>query len=300
MDRFQYMNHFKRTRCLLFLCALLGGLIGALTPFAHAIERPEEVLNKEVGVYTQLGTKVDLNRMFTDRFGERKALRGFALPDKPILIVPVYYKCPRMCGLILDGVVNLLNQMTLQLGGDFSVLAVSFDPLETASDAQGAWVKFNERLNADAARGREAFRFLVGSDDDVARLMEELGFKYLREGKDFAHSAAVMILTPTGEISQYFTGIQFSPWDVRLALIEASKGKVGSAMDHFLLYCFRFDPLQGKYTWAVEGVLRVGGALTLLGLGLVYFFFARKRPVTEPVRSPVEASKVSSTEGMAR
>jgi protein SCO1/2 len=107
--------------------------------------------------------------------------------------------------------------------------------------------------------------------------MADLGFKYMRDGEDFAHSAAVMILTPTGEISQYFTGIIFSPWDTRLALVEASKGGIGTAIDHLLLYCFRFDPLQGRYTWAVVGLLRVGGALTLLGLALVYFLFARKR-----------------------
>jgi protein SCO1/2 len=282
------MNQFKSARRSFCLLALVTAIIAAWPLSVGAIERPEEVLNREVGVYTQLGTKVDLNRVFTDRVGERKPLKDFALADKPILVVPVYYKCPRMCGLILDGVVNLLNETTLQLGREFSVLVVSFDPLETAADAADAWTKFNERLIGDAARGREAFRFLVGSDDDVSGLMSELGFKYLREGKDFAHSAAVMILTPNGEISQYFTGIQFSPWDVRLSLIEASQGKIGSAMDHFLLYCFRFDPLQGKYTWAVEGVLRVGGALTLLGLALVYFFFARKRPETELVKAPVK------------
>ncbi len=280
------MNQFKSAHRSFCLLALVAAILAAWPLSAGAIERPEEVLNKEVGVYTQLGTKVDLNRVFTDRLGERKPLKDFALTDKPILVVPVYYKCPRMCGLILDGVVNLLNETALQLGREFSVLVVSFDPLETAADAADAWSKFNERLIGDAARGREAFRFLVGSDDDVSGLMRELGFKYLREGKDFAHSAAVMILTPTGEISQYFTGIQFSPWDVRLSLIEASQGKIGSAMDHFLLYCFRFDPLQGKYTWAVEGVLRVGGALTLLGLALVYFFFARKRPEAELVKAP--------------
>lgn len=282
------MIHFKSAHRSVCLLAFVAAAVAALPLSAGAIERPEEVLNKEVGVYTQLGTKVDLNRVFTDRVGERKPLKDFALADKPILVVPVYYKCPRMCGLILDGVVNLLNETALQLGREFSVLVVSFDPLETPVDAADAWSKFNERLIGDAARGREAFRFLVGSDDDVSGLMRELGFKYLREGKDFAHSAAVMILTPTGEISQYFTGIQFSPWDVRLSLIEASQGKIGSAMDHFLLYCFRFDPLQGKYTWAVEGVLRVGGALTLLGLGLVYFFFARKRPGAELVKAPVK------------
>jgi len=262
--------------------ACFGALLGALMTLyplkAPAVERPEEVINKEVGVFTQLGARVDLGRVFSDRRGVKKTLREFAVADKPLIIVPVYYKCPRMCGLILDGVITMLNQQTLKLGSDFSVLAVSFDPLETAADADASWSKFNERLIGDAARGGEAFRFLVGSDEDIIGLMRELGFKYLREGKDFAHSAAVMILTPTGEISQYFTGIQFSPWDVRLSLIEASQGKIGSAMDHLLLYCFRFDPLQGRYTWAVEGMLRVGGVLTLLGLALVYFFFARKRP----------------------
>jgi protein SCO1/2 len=106
--------------------------------------------------------------------------------------------------------------------------------------------------------------------------MRDIGFKFVKDGKDFAHSAALMILTPSGEISQYFTGIIFPSWDVRLSLVEASKGGIGTAVDHLLLYCFRFDPLQGKYTWAVVGLLRVGGALTLVGLALVYLLFARK------------------------
>jgi protein SCO1/2 len=281
----QHMN--KLLRAARYFRVLISSIaILVVCPLnGSALERPEQVLNKEVGVYTQLGTKVDLGRVFTDRRGETKPFRDFAVPGKPIVVVPVYYKCPRMCGLILDGVINMLNQMNLKLGQEFSVLAVSFDPLEKAPDAEAAWTKFNERLVGDAAVGREGFRFLVGNDEDVAGLMGELGFKYMREGKDFAHSAAVMILTPSGEISQYFTGIQFSPWDVRLSLIEASQGKVGSAMDHLLLYCFRFDPLQGRYTWAVEGVLRVGGALTLLGLALVYFFFARRRPESKSLEA---------------
>jgi protein SCO1 len=109
----------------------------------------------------------------------------------------------------------------------------------------------------------------------------------MKDGEDFAHSAALMILTPSGEISQYFTGIDFPAWDFRLSLIEASKGTVGTAVDHLLLYCFRFDPLQGRYTWAVVGLLRVGGALTLVGLAAVIFFFGRKKrrsdaPAEEP------------------
>jgi protein SCO1/2 len=113
--------------------------------------------------------------------------------------------------------------------------------------------------------------------------MQELGFRYMRDGQDFAHSAALMILTPSGEISQYFTGIEFPAWDVRLSLIEASKGEIGSAIDHLLLYCFRFDPLQGRYTWAVVGLLRVGGVLTLLVLAAVIITAARKRKLKEGI-----------------
>jgi protein SCO1/2 len=260
--------------------ALLGACfisIVAATGVATAVEKPEEVLNKEVGVFTELGAKVDLNREFTDVYGEIKKLGQFATPGKPLLIAPVYYKCPRLCGLLLNGVYDLLNELTLTLGEDYSVLVVGFDPTETPADARKVMDKFNPKLEG-AAKGREAgVHYLVGSPENVRALMTELGFKFLKDGEDFAHSAAVMILTSTGDISQYFTGIMFPSWDVRLSLIEASKGVVGSAMDHFLLYCFRFDSLKGRYTWAVVSVIRVGGALTLIGLAAVYFFFGRKR-----------------------
>jgi protein SCO1/2 len=244
---------------------------------AGAIEAPGEVLNRDVGVFIELGTKVDLSRQFTNVSGETHQLKDFVAPGKPIVIAPVYYKCPRLCGLLLDGVYNLLNDIPLQLGADFSVLVVGFNPQETPGDAAKVMNKFNAKLIGDPATRTSAIHYLIGGEEQVRGLMGELGFKYMRDGEDFAHSAALMILTPTGEISQYFTGIMFSPWDVRLALVEASKGGIGTAVDHLLLYCFRFDPLQGKYTWAVVGLLRVGGALTLIGLAAVYFFFARIR-----------------------
>jgi protein SCO1/2 len=262
----------KRFAIIVFSGLLLGAALSA-----RAIERPEQVLEKQVGIFTQLGTKVDLSRPFTNVKGETRPLKEFAQAGKPILIAPVYYKCPRLCGLLLDGVYTLLNDIPLQLSRDFSVLVVGFDPSETPQDAAPVMSKFNARLEGAAAHHADAIQYLVGAKEQVSGLMAELGFNYMRDGADFAHSAAVMILTPTGEISQYFTGIMFSPWDVRLALVEASKGGIGTAVDHLLLYCFRFDPLQGKYTWAVVGLLRIGGALTLLGLGLVYFFFARRK-----------------------
>jgi protein SCO1/2 len=257
-----------------FVAAIVGILLIGST--ALAIEKPQDVLNQDVGIFTQLGVKVDLSQEFTNVRGERKALSEFVVPGKPVILAPVYYKCPRLCGLLLDGLYNLLNELPAELSKDYSVLVVGFDPTETPEDAAKVMTKFNDRLVGPAVAGKGAIQYLVGGESQVSAVMRDIGFKFVKDGKDFAHSAALMILTPSGEISQYFTGIMFPSWDVRLSLVEASKGGIGTAVDHLLLYCFRFDPLQGKYTWAVVGLLRVGGVLTLVGLGLVYVLFGRK------------------------
>jgi protein SCO1/2 len=262
---------------LIAVYLIVFALFCGFAPSLEAIERPENVLNQQVGIFTKLGTQVNLEARFTDTSGRTASLREFSPPGKPILIAPVYYKCPRLCGLLLDGVYTLLNEIPLQISKDFSVLVVGFDPTETPADASAVMAKFNARLKGDAALHASEIKFLVGDEASTAQLMSELGFKFMKDGKDFAHSAAVMILTPGGEISQYFTGISFPSWDVRLSLVEASRGNIGTAIDHLLLYCFRFDPLQGKYTWAVVGVLRVGGVLTLLGLAFVYYIFAFRK-----------------------
>ena len=256
---------------LLFACAVV------FADQAMAVEDPGLMAAQQVGIYTELGAKVNLDRPFTDINGATKRLGDFALPGKPIVVAPVYYKCPRLCGLLLNGVYELLNELPLKLSQDYSVLVVGFDPSETPQDARVVMDKFNSRLEGEARAGSAAIQYLVGTPENVSALMNELGFKFMRDGTDFAHSAAVMILTSGGYISQYFTGIMFPQWDVRLSLVEASKGGIGTAIDHFLLYCFRFDAVKGRYTWAVVGLLRVGGALTLIGLGLVYYFFARNR-----------------------
>lgn len=244
---------------------------------AHAVEDPGAMAAQDVGIFTQLGARVDLSRPFTDVNGVTKPLRDFAEPGKPVVIAPVYYKCPRLCGLLLSGVYDLLNELPLKLSQEYSVLVVSFDPTEKPEDARPVMDKFNARLVGSASQGSRAIHYLVGNSENVSALMHELGFKFMRDGADFAHSAALMILTSTGDISQYFTGIVFPQWDVKLSLVEASKGGIGTAIDHFLLYCFRFDSVKGRYTWAVVALLRVGGALTLLGLGVVYLLYGRGR-----------------------
>ncbi len=270
------LSEHWRTRCWA-LCAVILPIFALSILGVSALENPGDVLNRDVGIFTELGREVDLSLPFTDESGARRELRAFMIPHKPVIVVPVYYRCPRLCGLVQDGVIQLIKSLDLRLGSDFSVLAISFDPREGVEDAKKAFDILNMRLKKEVSAEVSGYHTLVGDTASVTAVMEQLGFKYKQEGADFAHSAAVMVLTPTGQISQYFTGIQFAPWDVHLSLVDASRGNIGTAIDHLLLYCFRFDSLQGRYIWAVEAVLRIGAAITLLVLGAVYFLMRYRR-----------------------
>ncbi|MCB0338072.1 MAG: hypothetical protein KDD53_00640, partial [Bdellovibrionales bacterium] len=192
----------------------------------------------------------------------------------PVIIVPAYYTCPRLCGLVLNGVLTFLNNTELKLQDDFIVIAVSFDPADTVesakSHAQALRSAISEKQNS------AGWQFFVGTHDSSESLMRQIGYQYFAEGKDFSHSAAIAILTPEGVISQYFFGIEFPERDVRLALVEASRGGIGSILDHIMLYCFRFDPTKGKYTWAVFALLKVLGIVVLLSLSSLLFFLWRR------------------------
>ncbi len=230
---------------------------------ASALEDPKADL-QEVGVFTELGRKVDTSLIFSDSLGNKIPLSQVFSSGKPVILIPAYYRCPRLCGLILGGVQKLLNKLTLNLGHDFQVVTVSFDPEEGVKDAAE---KASEYRKVLPDRGvPEAWSFLVGDENNIRPLMDQIGFRYKKDGSEFAHSAAIMILTPDGEISQYFTGIDFSPFDVKLSLIEASKGKIGSPLDHVFMFCFRFDETKGRYTWAVFNLMRLGAIATLVFL----------------------------------
>jgi protein SCO1 len=243
-----------------------------------ALEQPNQVLGTKVGIFTQLGGQVDLSLLFRDQVGKERRLDELTAPGRPLIIAPVYYKCPRLCGLVLDGLVQVLKETGLVLGTDYSVAAISFNPKETPQMALETAEKFFQQLtDRKPVSGEPGWHFLVGAEAPVAAVMKQVGFGFEPDGEDFAHSAGVMVVTPEGRISQFFTGIEFSSFDVRLAVVEASKGAVGSALDHLMLYCFRFDPTKGKYTWAVIGTLRVGGALTVIALLSLLYFLIRKQ-----------------------
>ena len=248
----------------LIVCLASAAFLGGPIP-AWAIEDPGKKI-ETIGLSPRLGDKIDLSLPFTTAEGQSVLLRDLVSEKRPSIFVPVYYRCPRLCSLLLSGFVDLLKVLPLKVSDDFDVVVFSFNPLETPEEALAVKVRYAD-MAALTLEQRSRFHFLVGSEQSVAALTSQLGFKYLPDGVDFAHSAGLILSTPSGSIAQYFTGIEFAAFDVRLALVEASQGKIGSALDHVMLYCFRFDPTKGKYTWVMTGALRVGGALTLALLG---------------------------------
>lgn len=269
-----FLSHLKMFCRLLQAAALLMSCLFALG--AQALEQPHEELQK-ASITTQLGTQVDLDREFRDESGNPITLRQAARDGRPFIVVPAYYHCPRLCGLILKGVKELLPQLGLVLGSDYRVLTISFDPEDTPKNAASRAAENRAGLEA-AGDPVSGWKFLIGEQENIEAVMGQLGFHYLPDNGEFAHSAAIMILTPEGQISQYFTGISFSPRDVKLALVEAGRGSIGSAIDHFLLFCFQFDSTKGRYTWAAFNLVRAGSALVFLFLaGLIFVMLRRER-----------------------
>lgn len=261
----------KKKTVIAILSLLIVLFVSAV---ADAIENPGTEL-KTVAVKPVLGGKIDLNLKFKDQTGAEKTLREFALAGKPIVLIPVYFNCPQLCGEVLTQVTDSINKLGLSLGQDFSFLTASFNPEEGPDLAQKRADHFwNLYIEPEKAKG--GWKFLTGSPDSINPLMQSLGFSYRKDGKEFAHAAVLYVLTSKGVISQYFTGIEFPPRDIRLSIVEASEGKVGSLLDHAMLFCFRFDPLKGRYTWAVLGSLKVVGALTILLLGGLIFRLRKK------------------------
>ncbi len=239
-------------------------------------QTPQEVAER-TRLLTKLGERVEGGITLTDEEGKEFQLAELFEAGKPVVVIPVYYGCPRLCGLTLTAASRWISQVTLQPGVDYQIVTVSFDKSEGADDARRAGGKYRKlaKLGAEASRG---WRFSVAEEESIERLMGQLGYQYLETGGEFAHTSAFFVLTPGREISQFFTGVEFSAWSVKMALVEASEGKIGELLDHVLLFCFKFDPLKGRYTWAAWNFVRIGSVLCmLLFFGAVYYFGIRKR-----------------------
>lgn len=228
-------------------------------------EVPQEL--RDVGVEEHLDAKLPMGATFRDERGEEVELGSFFERDRPVLLTLNYYRCPMLCGLQLNGLVAGLEELAWTPGQEFEMVTISIDPLETPALAAEKKRNYIERYGRPSAAA--GWHFLTGRDDQIRRVAETLGFSYARDSAtgEYAHAAVVFVATPDGRVARYLYGVEYPPKSLRLALLEAADGKIGSPLDQLLLYCHRYDPDRRRYAPVAMNIMRVGGGVTVLALG---------------------------------
>jgi len=255
---------------------VLTAMLAALPATAQTITPPVDQRPpglEGVGIEQRLRAQVPPELVFHDEQGNAVKL-GQYFGKRPIILNLVYYTCPMLCGEVLNGLTSALTVMTFNVGKDFDVLTVSFNPRETPALAAAKKQIYVKRYGRPGAG--EGWHFLSGSDQSITALARAAGFEYHYDPKtgQYAHGTAIMVLTPTGIISQYYYGVEYAPRDLRLGLVQASHNRIGTVVDQVLLYCYHYDPRTGKYTAVVTKILQLAGVATIaiLGTFLVVMF----------------------------
>jgi protein SCO1/2 len=256
--------------------AWLGACLIAATGAANAQPGLPAPL-REVGIDQRLNQRIPMKLLFRDEDG-RLVQIGDLFKGKPVVLALVYYQCPMLCTMVLNGTLRAVRTLSLDAGTDFEIVAVSFDPSEApalAAAKKAEYVRRYERKNGEAG-----WHFLTGDQAAIRQLTDTAGFRYKYDPstKQFAHASAIIVVSPDGRISRYLYGIEYSARDLRLSIVEASQGKVGSPVDQALLYCFHYDPATGKYGFVIMNVIRVLGAATVACLAtFLWIMFRRDR-----------------------
>jgi protein SCO1 len=236
---------------------------GMMSPPANV--RPPGL--KNVGIEQHLDEQIPPDLNFRDETGKPVRL-GDYFGKKPMILNLVYYNCPMLCGEVLSGLESSLRVLKFDVGKEFDVLTVSFDPNETPDIATKKKAEFLKRYGRPGAA--DGWHFLTGPQESIDALTKAAGFQYQYDPKtgQFAHATAIMVLTPEGKIAQYYYGVEYAPKDLRLGLIQASEIKIGTLADQVLLYCYHYDPATGKYGAIISRVLQLSALATVLALGI--------------------------------
>jgi protein SCO1/2 len=237
---------------------------------------------KDVGIDQKLDQQVPLDLTFKDETGKTVQLGEYFQTGRPVILNLVYYTCPMLCGEELAGEAGALSVLRFTPGKEYEAVSVSFNPDDTTQDAAEKKKMYIDRMNEhlEQKTSGDGWHFLTGQETEIRKLADAVGFHYRRDAKtgQYIHSTAIMIITPHGKIAQYYYGVEFSPKDMRLGLIEASRNKIGNLADQVLLYCYHYDPTTGRYGAAISRILRLAGAATLVVLGgLVVIMIRREK-----------------------
>ncbi len=229
-----------------------------------------------IDISEHLGKKIPLDLKFTDDSGQQRILSEFFDGETPVLLNLAYYECPMLCTFVLNGTVQGMQSLKWNAGKEYRVLTVSIDPRENSDLAARKKKIYLSALGRDI--DPQGWVFAIGEEQPIKTLADAVGFEYYwdEEMQQFAHPAALFVLSGDGTISRYLYGIEYKEQDLRLALLEASEGKIGSTIDRFILYCFHYDPDSRGYVLFASNVMKLGGVVTLLVLGLFLGLFWRK------------------------
>jgi len=257
-----------------FMAAFFGVLVLAMPAWGQGMTqgmmsppasmRPPGL--KNVGIEQHLDEQIPPNLTFRDEAGKAVELRDY-FGKKPMVLNLVYYQCPMLCGEVLSGLVSALRVLKFDVGKEFDVLTISFDPKETPEMATAKKAEFLKRYGRAGAEG--GWHFLTGPQSSIDALTKAAGFQYQYDPKteQYGHATAIMVLTPEGKIAQYYYGVEFAPKDLRLGLVQASQGKIGTVVDEVLLYCYHYNPDTGKYGAIISRILKLAAGATMLFLG---------------------------------
>jgi protein SCO1 len=232
-----------------------------------AVENARPPALREVGIDQRLGESLPLDAPFRDEAGQAVTL-GDYFGKKPVVLVMTYFECPMLCTLVLNGLTKTLKTMSFEPGNEFDVVAVSIDPRDAPAKAAEKKAVYVREYGREATAA--GWHFLTGDEAEIARVATAIGFRFtwVPEEKQFAHAAGIVVATPEGRLARYFYGIDYAPRDLRLGLVEAADHKIGSAVDALLLFCYQYDPVTGKYGAIALNLVRAGGVVTVLALGV--------------------------------
>ncbi len=246
----------------------LAILMGEVSLSQTIIEDDPEL--HSIDIIEHLGDTIPLNLEFIDDHGQTVKIGNYFNHDEPVILIMAYYTCPKLCNLVMNGVADAARQLKWIPGNDYTLVTVSIDPTETDLVASAKKQNYLKYLGIEGITDN-AWHFLTGKGENSQALADAIGFKYffVEERQEYAHAAAFYVLTDQGVLSRYFYGIQFEPSQLKLALLEASEGKIGGTFDRLILYCFHYDPDSKGYVLFAQNVMTVGGVLTMIILILV-------------------------------
>ncbi len=272
-----HMMRLRRAQAIgamVMLCLWIGSGV-ARAQLAEEIPKALE----EVGITEHLDAKLPMELEFRDEDGISVTLGSFFDGDRPVILTLNYYRCPMLCGLMLNGLVDGLEQLEWTPGQEFEIVTVSINPLETPALAKEKKQNYIKRYGRPSAMA--GWHFLTGREPEIDRLAETVGFRFVYDPveKQYAHAAAIFVCTPDGRVARYLYGIEYPSKRLKLGLLEASEGTIGSTLDQLILYCYHYDPSNRRYSPVAMNIMRVGGGATasILAVALGMFWFREWR-----------------------